>query len=95
MATNTTTAEKQIHPRMKEALDNAKKAAVSNRGIYPYTKATNVYETSGSPLEELPSDETKNEPGEDPGNLGGQEGQEPENPPEDIKNDDNPPNEGT
>lgn len=79
MATNTTTTAKPIHPRMKEALENAQKAAVSNRGIYPYTKATNVYETSGSPLEELPSDESPNEPGEDPGNSGSDKNTETSN----------------
>lgn len=40
------------HPRMKEAIENAKAAAVSNRGMYPYTVATNVFKTDGTPLEE-------------------------------------------
>lgn len=41
-----------IHPRMAEAIANAEKAAVSNRGMYPHTKAGNVYQNDGEPLEE-------------------------------------------
>ena len=40
------------HPRMIEAIENAKVAAVSNRGMYPITAATNVYKQDGTPLEE-------------------------------------------
>ena len=40
------------HPRMIEAIENAKIAAVSNRGMYPVTVATNVYKQDGTPLEE-------------------------------------------
>ena len=40
------------HPRMLEAIENAKIAAVSNRGMYPITAAANVYKQDGTPLEE-------------------------------------------
>ena len=40
------------HPRMIEAIEKAKIAAVSNRGMYPVTVATNVYKQDGTPLEE-------------------------------------------
>ena len=50
------------HPRMKEAIENAKVAAVSNRGMYPYTRATNVFKADGTPLEER--EETTDEKGE-------------------------------
>ena len=40
------------HPRMLEAIEAAKKAAECNRGMYPYTLATNVFKTDGTPLEE-------------------------------------------
>ena len=40
------------HPRMLEAIENAKVAAVSNRGMYPYTAATNVFKQDGTPMEE-------------------------------------------
>ena len=48
MADNT---KKTVHPRMAEAIANAEKAAVSNRGMYPHTKAGNVYQSDGEPLE--------------------------------------------
>lgn len=53
--------KKTIHPRMAEAIANAEKAAVSNRGMYPHTKACNVFQGSGERMEELPSDETGND----------------------------------
>lgn len=34
-----------------DALANADKAAVSNRGMYPITSAANVYKADGTPLE--------------------------------------------
>lgn len=40
------------HPRMIEAIEMAKAAAASNRGMYPITAATNVYKQDGTPLEE-------------------------------------------
>ena len=40
------------HPRMLEAIEKAKVAAVSNRGMYPITMAANVYKQDGTPLEE-------------------------------------------
>lgn len=40
------------HPRMLEAIEAAKIAAASNRGMYPYTAATNVFKQDGTPLEE-------------------------------------------
>lgn len=57
------------HPRMLEAIENAKVAAVSNRGIYPVTAATNVFYTDGTPLEEPPvvEDTTTEEGTEDAG----------------------------
>ena len=48
-ATETTTVQK--HPRMLEAIENAKQAAISNRGMYPYTTATNVFMKDGTTLE--------------------------------------------
>lgn len=41
----------QKHPRMLEAIENAKQAAISNRGMYPYTTATNVFMKDGTTLE--------------------------------------------
>ncbi len=50
------------HPRMIEAIKNAKAAVRSNRGMYPYTMATNVYKQDGTPLEEKPVvEETTND----------------------------------
>ena len=49
-ATETTTTV-QKHPRMLEAIENAKQAAISNRGMYPYTTATNVFMKDGTTLE--------------------------------------------
>ena len=40
------------HPRMLEAIENAKIAALSTRGMYPFTTATNVFKQDGAPLEE-------------------------------------------
>ena len=45
------------HPLMLEAIENAKAAAVSTRGMYPYTTATNVFYTDGTPLEEVVEEE--------------------------------------
>lgn len=45
------------HPRMIEAIENAKIAAVSNRGMYPVTTATNVYMQDGTPLEKKNDEE--------------------------------------
>ena len=47
------------HPRMIEAIKNAKIAATSNRGMYPYTLATNVFKQDGTPLEEKPVEEAE------------------------------------
>ena len=54
MPENTATTV-QKHPRMLEAIENAKQAAISNRGMYPYTTATNVFKKDGTTLE--PRDE--------------------------------------
>lgn len=54
MPENTATTV-QKHPRMLEAIENAKQAAISNRGMYPYTTATNVFMKDGTTLE--PRDE--------------------------------------
>ena len=45
------------HPRMIEAIENAKIAAVSNRGMYPVTVATNVFKQDGTPIEEKVAEE--------------------------------------
>ena len=55
MPENETTTTVQKHPRMLEAIENAKQAAISNRGMYPYTTATNVFKKDGTTLE--PRDE--------------------------------------
>ena len=55
MPVNETTTTVQKHPRMLEAIENAKQAAISNRGMYPYTTATNVFKKDGTTLE--PRDE--------------------------------------
>lgn len=63
-ATETTTVQK--HPRMLEAIENAKQAAISNRGMYPYTTATNVFMKDGTtlePREEETDDSEDAEPG--------------------------------
>lgn len=39
------------HPRMVEAIKAAEAAAKSNRGMYPYTLATNVFKQDGSTVE--------------------------------------------
>lgn len=54
------TAKKTVHPRMAEAIANAEKAAVSNRGMYPHTKACNVFQSSGERMEDLASDDVEN-----------------------------------
>lgn len=55
MPENETATTVQKHPRMMEAIENAKQAAISNRGMYPYTTATNVFMKDGTTLE--PRDE--------------------------------------
>ena len=55
MPENETATTVQKHPRMLEAIENAKQAAISNRGMYPYTTATNVFKKDGTTLE--PRDE--------------------------------------
>ena len=70
-ATETTTTV-QKHPRMLEAIENAKQAAISNRGMYPYTTATNVFMKDGTTLEPR-EDETTG--GDDTGT--GEEAEEP------------------
>ena len=55
MPENETATTVQKHPRMLEAIENAKQAAISNRGMYPYTTATNVFMKDGTTLE--PRDE--------------------------------------
>ena len=42
---------------LQVALDNAAEAEVSNRGMYPFTAATNVFKMDGTPLEEKPQEE--------------------------------------
>ena len=49
------------HPRMLEAIENAKKAAVSTRGLYPYTTAASVFASDGNPIEEDVVEATGNE----------------------------------
>lgn len=39
------------HPRMEEAIKASEQAKVSNRGMYPYTLATNVFKKDGSTVE--------------------------------------------
>ena len=51
MPENETATTVQKHPRMLEAIENAKQAAISNRGMYPYTTATNVFMKDGTTLE--------------------------------------------
>lgn len=51
MPENDTATTVQKHPRMLEAIENAKQAAISNRGMYPYTTATNVFMKDGTTLE--------------------------------------------
>ena len=53
------------HPRMLEAIENAKKAASSTRGMYPYTPATNVFTKDGAPIEDIDSSAEVEEPIED------------------------------
>lgn len=55
MPENETATTVQKHPRMMEAIENAKQAAISNRGMYPYITATNVFKKDGTTLE--PRDE--------------------------------------
>ena len=45
------------HPRMLEAIENAKIAAASTRGMYPITTAANVYKEDGTSLEEKVTEE--------------------------------------
>ena len=40
------------HPRMLEAIETAKSASQSNRGMYPFTTTSNVYNQDGTSLEE-------------------------------------------
>ena len=49
------------HPRMLEAIEIAKSAVASNRGMYPLTTAANVYKQDGTPLEEKVAEETSEE----------------------------------
>lgn len=44
------TPEKK-HPRLVEAIENSKKAVLSNRGMYHYTLATNVFKKDGTTVE--------------------------------------------
>ena len=58
------------HPRMLEAIEKAKIAAASTRGMYPYTVAANVFKADGSALEAPVADEAVEEEadaGEDDG----------------------------
>lgn len=41
------------HPLMLEAIENAKVAAASTRGMYPFTTATHVFKQDGTPVEEV------------------------------------------
>ena len=45
------------HPRLLEAIENAKRASLINRGMYPYTVATNVFYQDGTRLEAIPGEE--------------------------------------
>ena len=47
------------HPKMLEAIKNAKAAVYSTRGMYPVTLATNVYFSDGTTVE---SKDVENEP---------------------------------
>ena len=58
---------------LQVALDNAAEAEVCNRGMYPFTAATNVFKLDGTPLEEKPSDEEETTP-EEGGEGGSSEG---------------------
>lgn len=55
------------HPRMLEAIEKAKAAAASTRGMYPFTTATNVFKTDGSALEAPTTEENVEEPAEEDG----------------------------
>ena len=44
-------------PRMLEAIENARRASLINRGMYPYTMATNVFYQDGTRLEAIPGEE--------------------------------------
>ncbi len=57
------TAPVQGNQRLVEAREAAKEAALSTRGMYPITKASNVFKTDGEPIEP-PTDEEPDE--EDP-----------------------------
>lgn len=48
------------HPLLLEAIEYAKKAVLSTRGMYPVTVAKNVYKTDGTPLETTPTTNTQN-----------------------------------
>lgn len=57
------------HPLLLEAIEKAKKAAYSTRGMYPITTAANVYMQDGTSLEEKVSNvetTTKEETNEEP-----------------------------
>ena len=47
------------HPKMLEAIENAKAAVRCTRGMYPVTLATNVYYSDGTPIE---TPDSENEP---------------------------------
>lgn len=45
------------HYLMQEAIENINKSNRTNRGQYPWTKASNVFKEDGTPLETLPDPE--------------------------------------
>ena len=56
------------HPRMLEAIEKAKIAAASTRGMYPITAASKVFKEDGSALEEVAVESPEQEePAEDDG----------------------------
>lgn len=62
---------------LQVALDNAAEAEVSNRGMYPFTAATNVFKIDGTPLEEkLKEEESETTPGGGEETTPGGEGSE-------------------
>ena len=49
------------HPRLLEAIEKARQAAICNRGMYPFVPTSNVFKQDGSPLEEHKVEKTEEE----------------------------------
>ena len=54
---STTATKNGMDPKLYDAIEMSKASLTSNRGMYPHTKAANVFKEDGTPLEDISEDD--------------------------------------